>query len=125
MAADNADVLAADNADVLAADTTDVLAADITPCSCWRTNLTGFGVKIDLKVTKTIKTDTCLPEVVVFPGKNRRRPPRAGTPHVFAVAKARPSQGKAKPGQAKPRQGKPSKPSPWLPKFGGCLANIG
>ena len=75
LAADNADVLAADHADVLAADTTDVLAADITPCSCWRTNLTGFGVRIYLKVTKPIKADTCLPEVVVCPEKPPEAPP--------------------------------------------------
>ena len=48
-------------------------------------HLGGCWVKIDLKVTKTIKSVTYLLGIVVFAGKkNRRRPPGAGTPYVFA-----------------------------------------
>ena len=42
-------------------------------CQDWE-DLGGFGVKIDLKVTKTIKIDTFLLGIVVFPGK---KPPEA------------------------------------------------
>ena len=38
-------------------------------------HLGGFWIKIYLEVTKTIKIDTCLPEVAVFAGKHRRKPP--------------------------------------------------
>ena len=52
--------------------------------------VTGFGVKIDLKVTKTIKIDTCLPEVVVFAGKKPPEAPRSGAPHLLAEPPGRP-----------------------------------
>ena len=53
-------------------------------------HLVGFGIKIELKVTKTIKIDTCLPGIVVFAGK---KPPEAapvGAPHLLAEPPGRP-----------------------------------
>ena len=42
----------------------------------WLVDLGGFWVKIDIKVTKTTKIDTCLLGIVVFPWKKPPEAPR-------------------------------------------------
>ena len=45
----------------------------------WLVDLGGFWVKIELKVTKSIKIDTCLPGIVVFSGKKTPEAPPGGS----------------------------------------------
>ena len=48
-------------------------------------DLDGFWVKISLKVSKTIKIHTFLLGIVVFAGKNRRRPPSSEATYLSAA----------------------------------------